>query len=157
MDELNEKDRQEIANKRKNNIGVLFKYASRDFNQRALDKLRKYGYPELTLFHTSLISNLDIEGTRISILAKRANISKQAMGQVVSDLEKEGYIRRTADPNDQRAFIIHFTTKGWEFLKVAYDVKSEIEAEYIQIIGEQGMKELEHLLSKIVEYGEIVE
>lgn len=157
MPNLNEKDRQEIARKRKYNIGVLFKYASRDFNQRALDKLRKYGYPDLTPFHTSLISNLDIEGTRISVLAKRANMSKQAMGQVVGDLEAQGYISRTPDPSDQRAFIIHFTDKGWEFLKVAYDVKAEIEAEYLQIIGEQGMKDLQNLLSKLVEQGVVFE
>ncbi len=151
MSQAETDEREKIARKRDDNIGKLFKHAARDFNDCALYKLRERGYHELTMFHTALISNLDIEGTRISVLAERAVMSKQAMGQIVKELESQGYIRRAPDPDDKRAYIIHFTEKGWEFLQAAYAVKTEIESEYTQIIGEDGMQALQQLLGAIVE------
>lgn len=143
-------DDERIVQKRKDNIGKLFKLAARDFSDRALVKLRERGYPDLTPFHTELISNLDVEGTRISILAERANMSKQAMGQIVNELEKHGIIVRTPDPDDGRAALIRFTDAGWDFLRCAYDVKNEIEAEYTAMIGSDGMATLRKLLDAIV-------
>ncbi|MEO0564141.1 MAG: MarR family transcriptional regulator [Chloroflexota bacterium] len=143
-------DQETIIRKRNENIGKLFKLAARDFSGRALVKLRERGYPDLTPFHTELISNLDVEGTRISILAERAGMSKQAMGQIVSQLEKHGIILRTPDPADGRATLIRFTDTGWDFLRTAYDVKNEIEAEYTAIIGTNGMDSLRQLLDAIL-------
>lgn len=151
MTNLNDEQSQSIIRKRQENIGNLFKQASRDFNDRALLKLRERGYQELTLFHTALISNLDIEGTRISTLADRANMSKQAMGQIVNDLETRGYISRSTDPDDKRAYIIQFTDKGWQFLQDAYAVKNEIEAEYSAMLGKAGMETLMDLLNRLIQ------
>ena len=142
--------REEIIHKRLNNVGKLARQLSRDFSDRALKKLREHGYDNLTPFHTTLISNLDVEGTRLSTLAERAEMSKQAMSQIANDLEKQGYITRSPDPADKRAALILFTDAGWEFLQVAYDLKLEIESEYSQIIGEEGMQQLQELLAALI-------
>ncbi len=84
----------ELVALRQQNIGRLFQRAARAYSELALKKARDYGYGELTLFHTALISNLDIEGTRITTLAQRAGVSKQAMGQLVADLEKRLNLKR---------------------------------------------------------------
>lgn len=143
-------DRETIIRKRQGNIGKLFTLAARDFSDRALVKLRERGYPDMTPFHTALISNLDADGTRISVLAERANMSKQAMSQIVGELEKADIVRRAPDPNDGRATLIHFTDRGWDFLEVAYAIKTEIEAEYMALVGEDGMTELARLLRVIL-------
>ena len=142
--------RDALIRKRQENIGRLFKHAARDFSERAMAKLRERGYDDLTFFHTALISNLDVEGTRISTLAERAEISKQAMGQIAGQLDDKGFITRVPDPNDGRASLIQFTEKGWEFLQVAYEVKQAIDADYIALLGDDGMVQLEALLRTLI-------
>ena len=152
---MNDAKRDELLALRQQNIGRLFQRAARAYSEMALVKLQKYGHEGLTLFHTALISNLDVEGTRITILADRAGVTKQAMGQLVSELETRGYIQREPDPEDKRAALIKFTDLGWQFLQDAFEVKQEIEAEYAAILGEESMRQLrsllEHLLNSLPE------
>ncbi len=143
-------DQQELLALRQQNIGRLLQRAVRAYSERALQKLHSHGHAGLTLFHTALIANLDIEGTRITTLAQRAGISKQAMGQLVVELSKRGYIQRQPDPKDKRATLIFFTDKGWQFLQDAYLVKKEIEAEYATILGEDGMIQLRNSLERLL-------
>jgi DNA-binding MarR family transcriptional regulator len=143
-------DQQALLALRQNNIGRMFQRAARAYSDVALIKLRDYGHDGLTLFHTALISNLDLEGNRITTLAQRAGVSKQAMGQLVGDLEQRGYIERIPDPNDGRATLIKFTEQGWQLLQDAYLVKLAIETEYTEILGEAGMKELWRLLKGLI-------
>jgi DNA-binding MarR family transcriptional regulator len=148
MDSANQ---EELVALRKQNIGRLFQRAARGYSELALEKLRAMGrYDGLTIFHTTLIANLDIEGTRISLLAERAGISKQAMGQLVDELEKDRFIRREVDPSDKRAALIKFTDKGWQFLQDAYQVKVEIEAAYVAILGEEQFAMLRTLLETLI-------
>src|SRR5690349_19404406 len=108
---------------RQENIGRLFQRAARAYSEEALRRIEAYGHQGLTLFHTALISNLDVEGTQISTVAERAGVTKQAMGQVAKELEARGYIRRVTDPNDKRGVLLHFTERGQKFLRDAYQVK----------------------------------
>lgn len=144
-------DPQALLALRQNNIGRMFQRAARAYSDVALVKLREYGYEGLTLFHTALISNLGVEGNRISILANRAGVTKQAMGQLVGELERRGYIERVPDPNDGRATLVKFTEQGWQLLQDAYLIKLDIEAEYTGILGEAGMEELRGLLKRLIE------
>jgi DNA-binding MarR family transcriptional regulator len=148
MSEINQ---EEIVKMRQEHIGRLLQRASRQYSDQALARLQHYGHGGLSLFHTTLISHLDIEGTQISTLAERAGMSKQAMGQIAKELEERGYILRLPDPIDKRAVLLKFTDTGFRFLQDAYQVKVEIEAEYSQILGEENMKLLKNLLENLLE------
>ena len=146
-------ERQDMEALRQQNIGRLFQRAARAYSELALEKLRALGrYDGLTLFHTALISNLDIEGTRISLLAERAGVSKQAMGQLVDELERDGFVVRLPDPSDRRATLIKFTERGWQFLQDAYQVKLDIEATYATILGPEQFATLRSLLDTLLTY-----
>jgi DNA-binding MarR family transcriptional regulator len=147
----NEVDREQLLEMRQQHIGRLLGQAFRGFNNRAIAKLRQRGHSGLTLAHTLLLSHLDVEGTRITVLADRAGITKQSMGQLAIDLEKRGYIERKADPSDHRATLVLFTSTGWQFLHDAYEIKKEIEAEYQAILGEEEMQQLRATLSRLIE------
>lgn len=140
----------EIIKMRQDHIGRLLQRAARHYSEQALAKLEAYGHQGLSLFHTTLISYLDIEGTQISTLAERAGMSKQAMGQVAKELEERGYISRIPDPIDKRAVRLQFTEQGYRFLQDAYQVKVDIEAEYTAILGAEGMKQLKQLLEDLL-------
>ena len=79
-------------------------------------------------------------------------MTKQSMGDLVQELEQKGYVTRTADPNDKRATIIHFSQRGQQFLLDAYAIKLEIEAEYASILGQAEIEQFMAFAWKILEH-----
>jgi len=140
---------EDLQQMRQTHIGRLLQQMYRQFNQQAIARLQQQGHQGLTLAHIQLLSHLDIEGTRITTLAERAGITKQSMGQLVTDLEHQSYIERKADPSDRRASLVFFTDRGWEFLQHAYTIWREIEADYQTILGEGEMRQLRSSLEKL--------
>jgi DNA-binding MarR family transcriptional regulator len=145
----------EIEELRAQHIGRLFLRAHRDFSLRAIEKLRERGHGGFSLAHTNLLAQLDTTGTRLTSLAERLGITKQAVGSIVADLEASGYVARANDPLDRRATLVTYTDAGWRFLHDAYWVKREIEAEYTALLGERGMGELRSLLETLLSGGEV--
>ena len=70
------------------------------------------GSPELSPGHAAAILLVDRRGTHLTELAARAGITKQAMMQVLDDLESAGYLRRHPDPRDARAKVVRLTARG---------------------------------------------
>src|SRR4051794_27267510 len=62
--------------------------------------------------HTQVFENLDPDGTRLTVLAERAQMSHQAMGEMVDELVRHAYLERVADPADRRARLIRATASG---------------------------------------------
>ena len=139
----------QLQDLRERHVGRLLLRASRAFNARATEKLRARGYGGLTLAHLTLLPYLDVDGTRVTTLAERAGITKQGMGQIVLDLERQGYAERVPDPTDRRAALVRFTEIGQRFLADAVEVTGELEAEYAAALGEQRLADLRETLSTI--------
>ncbi|HEX5690776.1 MAG TPA: MarR family transcriptional regulator [Roseiflexaceae bacterium] len=150
-------DRAKIDELRQQHIGRLLLRAHRAFSMLAIDKLRLRGHAGLSLAHTNLLANLDLGGTRITTLAERLGISKQAVGHLALDLEQRGYVERSVDVSDRRATLLTFTDAGWRFLQDAHLIKREIESEYQEILGEQGFDELRLLLLRLLQNDKAIE
>jgi DNA-binding MarR family transcriptional regulator len=137
---------------RDQHIGRLLLQAQRAFNTQAIEKLRARGYEGLGVAHTALLPHLDLDGTRITVLAERAGMTKQGMGQLVADLERQGLVTRTPDPADGRATLVQFTDAGWTYLRDAHDIKKELELEYAEVLGVPGLAELRALLTALIDH-----
>lgn len=142
--------REQIATYRQQHIGRLLLQAHRAYDAWAIAKLHARGHTALTPADTTLLVNLDTDGTRLTTLARRAGVTKQAMGQLAHDLERKGYIARTPDPTDARATLVTFTDMGWQFLRDAHDLKREIEAEYTAALGEAEFAALQAALTTLL-------
>jgi DNA-binding MarR family transcriptional regulator len=149
-DEAQGADREAIAALRQQHIGRLLLNAHRNYNQLAFTKIGQRGHGGLSLAHMNLFPHLDLKGTRITTLAERMGVSKQAIGAMVAELEARGYLRRAADPDDRRAAVITFSETGWRFLQDSYEIKREIEAEYAAILGAEGLNNLRDLLLRLL-------
>jgi DNA-binding MarR family transcriptional regulator len=144
----------QLAESRQKYIGRLLQSAARAVSVQATEKLRARGHQGLSLAHTMLLSHLDLDGTRITVLAERAGITKQSMGQLVIELEQRGYVARKDDPADRRAMLVMFTEAGWRFLVDAWAVKREIEEEYAALLGTEGLDALRTSLSRLIAHAE---
>ena len=96
---------------RRFHIGILFQQLARDFERRARATLRERGHTGLQPSHQVVFASLGPDGARLTDLASRAGMTKQAMGQLVDDLEALGYVERIPDPCDGRAKIVRLTAK----------------------------------------------
>lgn len=102
---------------RHDNIGRLLNSAVRRFEDRVLELMTAAGYADARISHVNLTRNLDREGTRLTELAIRAGMTKQAMGELVDQCAAIGLVERTDDPGDKRAKIVQFTRLGIQWLE----------------------------------------
>lgn len=131
------------AAKRASTGQLLFRCA-RLLNERAIARARTRapGGPQLRAAHTSLFPHIDLEGTRLTELARRVGITKQAVAQLVDELEAMDVLERAPDPTDGRAKLIKFTREGGLVLFRGLELLRELEAELRETIGDRHMDRL---------------
>lgn len=135
------------ARKHASTLQLLLR-AARLVDEEALRRIAlQAGAPRLRPSHTSLLPHIDLEGTRITVLAERRGISKQAVSQLVAELEEAGVLAREADPDDARAVRVVFTERGRRGLLEGLEVLRSLEAELGRALGASTM---EHLRSALV-------
>jgi DNA-binding MarR family transcriptional regulator len=132
------------------NIGRLLNNAVRRFEERVLELMSETGHSETRIAHVGLTRNLDVEGTRLTELARRASMSKQAMGELVDQCAEQGLVHRVADPEDGRARIIRFTPAGLVWLDAFRDAVDVAERE---MRAELGKTTMEAILKGLAVYG----
>lgn len=120
---------------RHSNIGRLLNNARTRFDQRILQILSENGHKEVRYSHFHLTRNLDITGTIAAELAKRAGMTKQAMGQIIAQCEKLGIVERVADTRDRRAKIVRFNEAGLEWFEAFRDAIATAEQEMRDELG----------------------
>jgi len=140
----------DLERSRQQHIGRALLQAQRAFNARALAKLSARGHDQLGMAHLTLLPHLETGGTRATMLAARADMTKQAAGQLLSDLETAGYVTRQLDPSDGRAMLVQFTARGEQFLADAQKIKLEIETEYAAALGHTELAALRQALETLI-------
>lgn len=138
---------------RAGNLRQLFLGASRALNRLVVEALQERGHKKFRSTHLSLTSNIDLHGTRLNVLAARANMTKQAMWELANELEKAGYVKRRVDVNDRRNRIIAFTDAGWRLKMDNIEVFREIESELEEKVGKRSYEALRGTLRAISALG----
>jgi DNA-binding MarR family transcriptional regulator len=120
---------------RHQNIGRLLNNALNRFETRVLEILAENGHKEVRYSHINLTRNLDITGTITTELARRAGMTKQAMGEIVEQCEQIGLVERVRDKRDARAKIVKFTKAGLEWLEAFRIALTKAEREMRDELG----------------------
>ncbi len=113
------------------------------------ERARTMGHGRLRPAHARLMVFIDWEGSRISDIAKAQDVSKNAVGQLVTELEEIGYLERVPDPADGRAKIVRYTDQGRALLADASAIAEQLDAEIGAIIGTKRLAELRKTLADI--------
>lgn len=102
------KERRELERRKAESVLALLFKCARLANESALERARVASGIPVRPAHTALLPHIDLEGTRPTEIARRAGISKQAVGQLVAELEAWGALERVPDPADRRAWLVRF-------------------------------------------------
>ena len=131
----------------------LFRRTAQLMVAELVERLAAAGYPDLPAATHPVFENLDRDGTRLTELAARADMSHQSMGELIDTLEQRGYLRRRRDPADGRARLVCLTSKGRQMVRVALREIAAIEADWTQAWQAAGLRadvrtSLEHALAR---------
>jgi DNA-binding MarR family transcriptional regulator len=131
---------------RQTHLGRLLGHAMRRFDARVLHLMANNDDVPLALSnlaaraqvsaaHIHITRHLSLQGSRLSDLAISAGMTKQAMGDLVTQCEAWGLVQRTPDPQDARARRIVFTETGLIWLRAFERAVAQAEAEFRQEVG----------------------
>jgi DNA-binding MarR family transcriptional regulator len=129
------------AAKRASTLHLLFK-CSRLLNDRAIASLPpSVAKVKPRAAHLSLYPHIDLDiGTRVSDLAEALGITRQAVGQLVDDLEAMGAVTRIPDPSDGRAKRVVFTAEGKASIQTGLKHLKSLEPELARVLGDRRLK-----------------
>lgn len=116
-------------------IGVALWRAAAAWRTEFRDEMARRGYPWHASAAGEVLAHLGPSGISQGVLAERMGVSKQAVQQLVDQLEGQGVIAREADPADGRARRLVLTELGLEDFAERNRVKRAIEARYRDRLG----------------------
>lgn len=106
------------------------------------------GSSSLARSHALVFSHLDADGTRPAEIARRAGISRQAVGQTVAQMKQLGLVKLAADPSNRRARLVQPTAKGRKALERSGSGSQAAEKVLARRIGAGRVKSLREALEQ---------
>jgi DNA-binding MarR family transcriptional regulator len=116
--------------------------------------LAELGYNDFKIGHCMVMLNLELEGITAAELAKKVNVSKQAMSKLVQELIEKGFVISVKHPQDHRATLIRATEEGFKFLDALMICRKKVEMNMSQVIGEEKLGQLHQILREILDHYE---
>jgi DNA-binding MarR family transcriptional regulator len=135
---------------RQSNPGRVLSNALRRFEDRVIELLCLAGYSTTRAPHVNLTRHLDLDGTRMTELARRARMTNAAMTELIDQCETLGLVERVADLSDRRVRVVMFTPHGREWLTAFGEAVGQAELELVESIGPRAM---DKVMGRLQRYG----
>ena len=133
------------------NTGVYLRILWDELRYNLETQLKENGYDDISPSHGWIFHNTKEEGSRITELAAVAKITKQSMSVLVAQLENGGYVNKTLDPSDKRAWLLVLTAKGKKVKSAGQQINYAFEEQWKKKLGEKDYNQLRQLLMKLCE------
>jgi DNA-binding MarR family transcriptional regulator len=117
---------------------TLLRRTTRLMLSELVERLARAGHPNMSPAFHPLFENIDAQGTRLTELAARCDMTHQSMSELVVLLEERGYLERRPDPSDGRARLLCLTQRGKELVRLAIAEMTAIEAQWLERWGSAG-------------------
>jgi DNA-binding MarR family transcriptional regulator len=104
--------------------------------------------------HLYILRSLYPHGASVTQLAERCEVTKQAISQVLNQLEVLNLVRRAAHHQDGRAKLVELTEEGQRALARAVDAWTGVEREWAGLVGFEAVHEVRRAMVTFLEaYG----
>jgi DNA-binding MarR family transcriptional regulator len=85
-----------------------------------------------------------------SDVADRLRVTRQAVAQAMTALERHGYVARVPDPVDARARLIELTPRGRRALRVMRSSAVDVESQWHETLGPHKLQQLKETLQTLL-------
>ncbi|MBF6216029.1 MarR family transcriptional regulator [Nocardia puris] len=123
--------------------------ATRAYESALNRDLRAALDPDLRPAHYAVFRHLSPEGSRVTALADAAGMTQQAMGELITHLERRGYVERRVDPSDKRARLVMTTESGRAAVAFAADRLAELDGKLSAALGVDAVAGLRAALGRV--------
>lgn len=131
-------------------VQLLFK-AARLANERAVARVNaESGAPVFRESMARLLPHLRPEGVRVVDLARKLDVSKQAVSKTVGEFLALGLLEQVKDPADARSRKVRLSPKGYEALAHGLGVLEGLGREFEAALGAPRVKALHEALRDVV-------
>jgi DNA-binding MarR family transcriptional regulator len=131
-------------------LGSLLNAAGQRLAAELDAALREAGFDDLRAAHAPLFVAIDAGGSRVTELAERSAMSKQAVGELIRHLAARGYVSVDVDPDDRRAKRVTLTERGWQALDLGTAVIDDYDAWLAATVGADQVDALRAALDRII-------
>ena len=107
------------------------------------------GHPWFAEARGGLMQHIGPGGTKQSDIVARMGLSKQAVQQLIKELEADGILRRDPDPEDGRGKIVRFTDAGLQAKRDSTKAKTRVADQLFEQLGPGKFDMLNSLLKEI--------
>lgn len=107
------------------------------------------GFGDFRPAHGTIGQHIADRGSRVTDLARLAQVTKPTVVYLVDDLERLGYVKRVPDPSDGRAKLVCLTERGTRAQQAAREIVAEIEQDWSQLLGPRDFAVLRELLERL--------
>lgn len=130
-------------------IGIALHRAAQAWKARMQREMAAKGYPWHLGARGEVLAHLGPSGMSQTRLNQLMGLSKQAVQQLLDQLEADGVIARVPDPEDRRARRVVLTELGLQDFAERNRVKQQIEADYSRLLGPDTLKALTDALNTL--------
>jgi DNA-binding MarR family transcriptional regulator len=105
-----------------NNLARIMRQVNRMVNTEFTKFMTEKGYDNLTSRHLNVFDNIELTGTNIINLARKAFITKQAMSKLVKEMHAAELVWTVVNPDDTRVLWVFPTNKAIELMEEYKDM-----------------------------------
>jgi len=134
---------------RTSDIAPAIGLASRNLIAAMMTRLGGRGFDGLTPAFAGLMPLLDANGARSTSLAQKAGVTKQAISQLIRELEVRGYVEQVPDPTDTRAKIVRLTKRGVALRDACLEVRGDLNTVAVKALGKTRLARLGRDLAQL--------
>jgi DNA-binding MarR family transcriptional regulator len=139
--------RAELEDRKRASVAQLLMRCARLVNEEGIRRMNeRVDGMRVRQPHMALVPHIALDGTRLTDLARAVGVSKQAVHQLVGELEEMAFLERVPDPSDGRAKLVRFTRRGRRRLLEGLELLAGIDAELEDALGPRKMRELHRAL-----------
>jgi DNA-binding MarR family transcriptional regulator len=132
-------------------FAILVVGADRCVVDRLQATLHAAGHEEMRSPYGFVIRALAAGGLRLTALAERLGVTKQAALKVVDEMEARALVARAPAPGDRRAKLIQLTPRGQAVRRKALAASEQMEAELRADLGDADVDAARRVLLRFIE------
>jgi DNA-binding MarR family transcriptional regulator len=117
------------------------------FDNALQNGLKKGGFQAVTRTQSLILLNIMVGESRAARLANNLGVSRQAMSEILGEMEKRGLITSKADAKDKRAQVVTFSAESRDIRNAALRILARLERELEQRIGASNVSALRKALA----------
>jgi DNA-binding MarR family transcriptional regulator len=130
------------------NLFQLMERAQSGLETALLEALSESSNIPLGRGDLKLLANLDCRTTYASELARRLNVSRQAVNRLLKNLIETNLVRLETDHARRNTKMIVITDEGAEVIRIAIDLLADFESRLKNAIGASNLKALKTSLQQ---------